>query len=430
MTDRRKPPARSKQLEQQLDQIGQQLRKYSEHLPPDRKPTILICGKVGNGKTTTINTLFGKQVGEIGFYRRGTKEDAVYEWESESEDINIIDLPGLGDSPKYDKVFREMYERRVAQADGFIVVLAPPRPAEEGTLKTVRLLLRCKVPSQHIIFGFNKLTQLDYPVNGHVQQVEMKGLLGPTNESHERAVAEARRAFYEDLCHAFPRAKFSEDQIIPFDSRTGWNLHRMLLAVIDTLPFQTLMRLRRAAAEAQREARRREEARLKAERERLLAEERRLRKEREEVRKKQRAAAAQARKEENDRRARREEDEQRRREEREARALEKRLRERERELEDMKKDYQRQHDAMEQFSAQTVQVEKSVMKRIFTAVEEAVTSFDPHLGKAARELLEVGHELLPKAAEKAADVAERVMDKTIEAADKVWKKVSSWWRSW
>ncbi len=32
-----------------------------------------------------------------------------YEWQAYSENINIVDLPGLGDSPKNDNIFQNIY---------------------------------------------------------------------------------------------------------------------------------------------------------------------------------------------------------------------------------------------------------------------------------------------------------------------------------
>lgn len=52
-------------IDYHLDTITQNLKKYKHIIPDQRKPTILICGKMGNGKTTTINTLFGVEVGRL-----------------------------------------------------------------------------------------------------------------------------------------------------------------------------------------------------------------------------------------------------------------------------------------------------------------------------------------------------------------------------
>jgi len=114
---------------------------------PPRKPTLPVCGKTGTGKTTSINTLFGGAVGAVGRYTRGTTRDTVYTWESDGEHIHVVDLPGLGDSEKWDKEFRKIYRRRVPGADAFIIVVIPPRPAEHGTLKAVELLMECGAPS-------------------------------------------------------------------------------------------------------------------------------------------------------------------------------------------------------------------------------------------------------------------------------------------
>jgi predicted GTPase len=255
------------EVDNQILSLGKILREYRVRLPEQRKPTIIICGKTGSGKSTTINTVFGKKVSQVGHYSRGTDKDEVYEWEANTENVDIVDLPGLGDSEEKDKDFDPMYRRRVKQADGFIVVVCPPRPAERGTLETVKLLIACGVSSKHIIFGFNRLSDLRYENNDGLQQVQLYGLIGPTTPSHTKAIENAKEAFLNDLRKEIPQASFSESQIIEYDSLSGWNLHKMLRAVIEMIPFEALAKFQQVVTEAHNEVKKKEQEKLEKERE-------------------------------------------------------------------------------------------------------------------------------------------------------------------
>lgn len=240
-----------------LKRIAEQIEAYkkSAKLKKGRKPKILVCGKTGVGKTTAINTLFGKEVGAVGHYTRGTSKSEIYEWESNSSYINVVDLPGLGDAPKNDRMFREIYRKHATKADGVIVIVNPPRPAEEGTLKTIRLLVACGIPSTRIVFGFNKLSYLQYKDEKNtLKNIEVDGLIGPTNKDFFSIIEEAKKAFYKDLTIYIPRKKFNENQIIEFDSLSGWNLHSLLLKVIEPLPLESLAAALRAHEQASKEA--------------------------------------------------------------------------------------------------------------------------------------------------------------------------------
>lgn len=256
--------------------IGDLLRSLEDHrdrLPAQRKPNIIVCGRTGVGKTTTINALFGREVGRVGYFSRGTEHDELYEWEAHDRFLDIVDLPGLGDSAARDPEFAAMYRRRVAEADGFIIVVAPPRPAEEPTVRTVNLLLRCGVKPESMVFAFNRLTSLTVPIDGVLRAVALNGIAGPATLGDLGAIRMAREAFFADLVakvrrNGFDR-RFRPEQIVPYDAVTGWNLFGVFDAVLQRLPGDSLVSWRGAVERGRRDLEQRTTTRLRRRNEEL-----------------------------------------------------------------------------------------------------------------------------------------------------------------
>ncbi len=245
------------------------LDRHKDKLPKQRKPNIIVCGGTGTGKTTSINTLFGEEVGEVGYFSRGTSHDELYEWESEGHNIDVVDLPGLGDSRRRDKEYREMYRRRVAKADGFIVVVSPPRPANDATIDTVNLLLACGVDPERIVFAYNRLTNIRAPVGGQMRELTLDGLAGPATKHDVRLIEMARKAFNKDLRELVHNGNMARrlpmEKVVAYDALSGWNLFAVLDAVLDTLPGDALVKWRDAVTQAASDLERRTTQRLEAE---------------------------------------------------------------------------------------------------------------------------------------------------------------------
>ncbi len=242
------------------------LDKHKDKLPTQRKPNVLVCGQTGTGKTTTINTLFGEEVGEVGYFSRGTQHDELYEWQSEGHNIDVVDLPGLGDNKQRDKEYREMYRRRVAQADGFIVVITPPRPANDATIKTVNLLLQCGVNPERIVFAYNRLTLVNARINGKMRRLMLDGLAGPATADDAKLISTACEVFNTDLADAVKNGqlagRFPLERVVAYDAVSGWNLFAVLDAVLESLPGDSLMKWRDAVTRAAEDLQRRTEKRL------------------------------------------------------------------------------------------------------------------------------------------------------------------------
>ncbi|MGO9217370.1 MAG: Hsp70 family protein [Streptosporangiaceae bacterium] len=242
------------------------LDKHKDRLPTQRKPIVLVCGETGAGKTTTINTLFGQEVGEVGYFSRGTSQDELYEWQSEGHSIDVVDLPGLGDTKERDKEYREMYRRRVAQADGFIVVIAPPRPAKHATIMTVNLLLQCRVNPERIVFAYNRLTEINARIGGKMRKLTLDGLAGPATPDDAKLISMAREAFNAELSKEVKKGhlagRFPLEKVVAYDALSGWNLFAALDAVLESLPGDSLMKWRDAVTCAAEDLQRRTEKRL------------------------------------------------------------------------------------------------------------------------------------------------------------------------
>lgn len=247
------------------DELGALLEKYRDSFPPARKPNILICGQMGTGKTTTINTLFGEKVGAEGHYSRGTEHDALYEWESHGQFIDVIDLPGLGDTKKRDHEYVEMYRRRIEKADGFILVVRGYRPLNRATIRTANLLISSGVNPEMIVFAYNGLTEIQVPDAD--RRVELAGLGGPATDEDAAVVEAACATFYKQLCQEVHGGRYAgriaREQVVPFDAKGGWNLFHVLDMVLAKLPPESLRHWRDAVRQATRDLERKTEARLR-----------------------------------------------------------------------------------------------------------------------------------------------------------------------
>ena len=63
----------------------------------DKKFVFLLIGRTGVGKSSTINSLMGKEIAQVGHYEPTTMKVKYYESEINGIDFTVIDTPGLCD---------------------------------------------------------------------------------------------------------------------------------------------------------------------------------------------------------------------------------------------------------------------------------------------------------------------------------------------
>ena len=90
------------------------------------KLKIVMGGKTGVGKTSTINAVIGVEVGEVSDAKPGTKKNQELVWPTDSGDMIIIDVPGFGEanSPEINNIdYQENIRVLAKDAHLFVLVL-------------------------------------------------------------------------------------------------------------------------------------------------------------------------------------------------------------------------------------------------------------------------------------------------------------------
>lgn len=102
----------------------------------NKVPTVAVIGKAGVGKTTTIINLFDADsdvadnanvnpIGSVGDVKRGTTEAIRkhYYLKKIGMEIDVIDLPGLGDDLDNDAKFEKLYLQILPQSDIVLFIM-------------------------------------------------------------------------------------------------------------------------------------------------------------------------------------------------------------------------------------------------------------------------------------------------------------------
>lgn len=112
--------------ERLIDQLG---RSILEHLQGDDPITLLVVGRIGSGKSSTVNSLLGAELANVSLHGKGTDNVEMHEGEIQGIKFKVIDTPGFGDpDPDQDARTLEQINRLAGHFDALLYVSALNQP--------------------------------------------------------------------------------------------------------------------------------------------------------------------------------------------------------------------------------------------------------------------------------------------------------------
>lgn len=132
-----------------LSQIGPEDLKLLDELREEfkdrnrRKFRLLVVGRNGVGKSSTINALLGKKICPIGRKKPTTKEVRVIEAEVNGISFSIVDTPGLANfdsTEESDRRYLKEVKSRIPRIDSLLFVTPLNERTRSDEIRTIRLI--------------------------------------------------------------------------------------------------------------------------------------------------------------------------------------------------------------------------------------------------------------------------------------------------
>lgn len=195
-------------------------RSARQDFTPLSVANLVVFGKCGAGKSTTLNQLFGLDF---------TTDDAVACTTNPNsrmllERVRIVDLPGIGESLAADEQYWPFYTKWVPRADHLLwITQADTRAYKRDEIFLMRLKPLFK-PTLRLTIGLNRVDCLGVDegcpgFDGNTKQLSEAQL-----QHLPVKIQDVFSIFQDALDGCLP---FSHEDIVPYSATSGWGMQRL-----------------------------------------------------------------------------------------------------------------------------------------------------------------------------------------------------------
>ncbi len=184
---------------------------------------VIFIGKTGYGKSTTINSIIGKDVFESSDFQACTKicQSAEFQMSEDDTYFSICDLPGIGESLHLDKEYFKLYMDMLEKTDLIVYLLRADNRDFAIDEKAFKKIFN-NISLNKVLIGLNcadKIEPIDrYNYSKKPTQIQLQNI--------EKKIVDVSRIF-----------NIHRNCIIPYSALERWNIDVLVNSMVNNILY-------------------------------------------------------------------------------------------------------------------------------------------------------------------------------------------------